>query len=307
MTAKQRRTAVPGREPGPAVRARMLAGAPVTEQRLQLAHVSTAVLEAGDGDPVVLLHGQGGFGAQWMLVLPQLAASHRVIAPDLPGLGASVMLDREPDAATVMTWLGELIERTCERPPALVGLSLGGAIAARYARDHPERLSSLVLVDSGGLGGRPQLRALLTLVRHSARPSQRTAARLRALVMVHPARAAQRMGDRWGPFEEYMLELARTPSVQRANRRLLRELSIAPIAPADLARISVPTRLIWGRHDRVFPLRRAEDAAERYGWPLDVIDDAGHVVFADQPEATLAALRAAISDGKEQARGTTEV
>ena len=56
---------------------------------MQLAGVSTAVLEGGDGPPVVLLHGPSGYAAHWMGVIPGLVGGHRVIAPDLPGHGAS--------------------------------------------------------------------------------------------------------------------------------------------------------------------------------------------------------------------------
>src|SRR5512133_1102274 len=60
---------------------RLLAGAPVKERRLDLAGVSTAVLEAGDGPPVVLLHGQGGWAGMWLPVVPELADGHHVVAP----------------------------------------------------------------------------------------------------------------------------------------------------------------------------------------------------------------------------------
>jgi hypothetical protein len=58
------------RSAGEAARERLLAGMPVTERRLRLAGVSTAVLEGGDGPPVVLLHGMGEFAAVWMRVIP---------------------------------------------------------------------------------------------------------------------------------------------------------------------------------------------------------------------------------------------
>jgi pimeloyl-ACP methyl ester carboxylesterase len=74
-----------------------------------------------------------------------------VVAPDLPGLGASQGSGGPPDAGTVLAWLGELIERTCAAPPVLVGAWLGGSIAARFAAAHGDRLAGLVLVDTGGL------------------------------------------------------------------------------------------------------------------------------------------------------------
>jgi len=70
-------------------RDRLLAAMPLTERRLELAGVSTAVLEGGDGPGLILLHGPGEFAAKWLRVIPQLVTTHRVIAPDLPGLGES--------------------------------------------------------------------------------------------------------------------------------------------------------------------------------------------------------------------------
>ena len=96
-------------------RERLLAGLPVTERRLAVAGVSTAVLEGGHGPPVVFL--QAEFAAVWMRVIPELVGTHRVIAPDLPGLGASQMSNGPPDVDTVLTWVGELIEQTCPTRP----------------------------------------------------------------------------------------------------------------------------------------------------------------------------------------------
>src|SRR5690606_13854370 len=56
------------------------------------------------------------------------------------------------DADRVLAWLGQLVERTCPAPPALVGQILGGAIAARFACDRGDRLGRLILVDALGLG-----------------------------------------------------------------------------------------------------------------------------------------------------------
>jgi pimeloyl-ACP methyl ester carboxylesterase len=282
------------RTDGNDARRRVLAGAPVTERRLDLAGVSTALLEAGDGPPVVLLHGQGGWSGVWLPVAGDLAATHRVIAADLPGLGASVVPGGPPDAARVLDWLGELIRQTCPAPPALVGVSLGASIAARFAIAHPDRLSRLVLVDAGSLARfRPAPGVLLALVRFVARPSERSQRSFLRQVTVDPAGARAAIGERWEASQAYGRELARTPSVREANRRLLRELGTKVIPPAELARIAVPTSLIWGRQDRVMRLRIAEEASARYGWPLRVIEDAGHFVV-EQPEAFRRALRAAL-------------
>jgi alpha/beta hydrolase fold len=87
------------------VRARLLTGFPVTERRLSLNNLSTAVLEGGDGPPIMLLHGPAAYGAQWRQVIRDLVTTHRVIAPDLPGHGASDSIDRPPDREFIAGWL----------------------------------------------------------------------------------------------------------------------------------------------------------------------------------------------------------
>jgi pimeloyl-ACP methyl ester carboxylesterase len=66
------------------------------------------------------------------------------------------------------------------------------------------------------------------------------------------------------------------------------------IPDEELRRIAVPTALLWGRHDRMVPLRVAEDAHARLGWPLHVLDDVGHVPHVDCPDRFLRALRHAL-------------
>jgi pimeloyl-ACP methyl ester carboxylesterase len=69
---------------------------------------------------------------------------------------------------------------------------------------------------------------------------------------------------------------------------------VPAIPPEDLARITVPTTLIWGRHNLGLRLRVGEAASARYGWPLHVIEDAGDDPAIEQPAAFLDALRAAL-------------
>jgi pimeloyl-ACP methyl ester carboxylesterase len=284
-------------EAGARARRQLLADAPVTERRLELAGVSTAVLEGGAGPPVVLLHGQGGWAGLWLPAIAGLARTRHVVAPDLPGLGASRATQGPPGAETALAWLGELVDRTCASPPVVVGVSLGGSLAVRFAAAHRDRLAGLVLSGTGGLVGKVRLppRLLLALVRHSVRPSERSALAMLRQVSVDVERARRRAGERWAPFRAYSLALARSPGVRAANRRLLRELGLRPVPQDDLAGIAVPTTLIWGRQDRVMPLATAQAASARYGWPLEVIEDAGHFLGLDQPEAFQRALERALA------------
>jgi pimeloyl-ACP methyl ester carboxylesterase len=274
-------------------REQLLAGIAVSERRLTLAGVSTSVLEGGDGPPVVLLHGPGEFAAKWMRVIPQLVSGHRVIAPDLPGHGASDVNGGHMDADRMAAWLGELIARTCPSAPALVGHVLGGAIAARFAIAQGDRLRVLVLVDSLGLARfRPSPRFALGLIGFQARPTQRSYNRFMRQCSFDLDGLREQMGERWEPFVAYNLELARGPNAKEVGR-LLRELGLPRIPPLELARIAVPTVLIWGRQDRANRLRIAEAASARYGWPLHVIENCADDPPRDQPEAFLEALHTA--------------
>jgi pimeloyl-ACP methyl ester carboxylesterase len=272
-------------------RQRLLAAIPIAERRLQLAGVSTAVLEGGDGPPVVLLHSSGEFAALWMRVIPDLVATHRVVAPDLPGHGASEMADGQPNVDGVVGWLGALIDRTCSSPPVLVGHGLGGAAAARFAIAHPDRLSGLVLVDALGLDRfDPAPSFGLALHRFMEQPTERTRDGLFEQCYVDLDGLRRQLGQRWDPLAAYALDRARTSGQQATLGSLMPQLGLPAIPPADLARISVATTLIWGRQDLQVPLPVAEAASTRHGWPLYVIEHAGDDPAFEQPEAFLRAL-----------------
>ncbi|WP_367325911.1 alpha/beta fold hydrolase [Streptomyces sp. HUAS ZL42] len=277
------------------VRERTLAGLPVTERRLDLAGVSTALLEGGDGPAVVLLHGPGEFATLWGRVIPDLVKTHRVLAPDLPGHGASGMPVGRLDSDRVLAWLDALIERECPSPPALVGHLLGGAIAARFAVGRRDRVSRLVLVDTFGLApNRPALRFAMPLMAFLARPTERTRDRFLAQCFLDFDGLREQMGGGFEPYGRYALAWARTKTAKAALRSLVPEFGLRAIPPDVLAQITVPTTLIWGRHDLQTRLDVAEAAARRYGWPLHVIENARDDPCFEQPTDALRALRAAL-------------
>jgi pimeloyl-ACP methyl ester carboxylesterase len=276
-------------------RERLLAGLPVTERRLQLAGIATAVLEGGAGPPVVLLHGPLGNAAHWLRVIPALATTHRVIVPDLPGHGATEIGDGLLAPGRVLAWLGELIERTCMSPPALVAQLLGGAIAARFAVDQSDRLRRLVLVDTFGLRAfEPAPEFGIALHQFLEQPTERTHQNLWRHCAFDPEGLRQRIGDLWQPFEAYNLDRARAPGVQAALASLMEQFGMPAIPAGDLARIAVPTSLIWGRHDRATPLAVAAEASARFGWPLHVIENCNDDPPVEQPDALLRTLRDAL-------------
>jgi len=274
------------------IREPLLAWTGLTERVLPLAGVSTAVLEGGAGPPVILLHSSGEFAALWSRVIPDLVTTHRVVAPDLPGHGASMRVEGDLDAGRVLGWLGELIGRTCASPPVLAGHGLGGAIAARFAAEHGDRVDRLVLVDAFGLAGfEPAPSFGAALHQFLGEPTEQTRDGLFRQCFVDLDRLRAQVGERWEPLAAYALDRARTPSQQSALGALMAEFG----GPVDLTRIAVPTTMIWGRHDLQVPLSVAETAGARLGWPLHIIEDAGDDPAMEQPAAFLTALRTALT------------
>lgn len=117
--------------------------------------IKTNYLEAGKGDPVVLIHGSGPgvtSYANWRVVLPALAENFRVLAPDMVGFGFT---ERPANIEYgLQTWADQVVGLmdTLELPTAhMVGNSFGGAIALRIATQHPDRVGKLVLMGSMGV------------------------------------------------------------------------------------------------------------------------------------------------------------
>jgi len=267
---------------------RMLAGLPVTERRLDLAGTATAVVEAGDGPPLVLLHGGIECGGPiWAPVVAALAEHHHVVVPDLPGLGESEPVERL-DPATFAAWFGALLRMTCDRPPVLVAHSLGGSLAARFATEHGELLERLVVYGAPGVGRyRMPLALRVAAIRFALRPSERNAERFDRLAFFDFDRARREDPAWFAAFGADTMARARVPHVKRTMRRLI---ALGTKAVPDLERVPVPATLLWGRHDRFVPLALAEAASTRLGWPLRVVEAAGHVPHVEQPDHFMEAL-----------------
>ena len=103
-----------------AARQRLLADTAIAEHTTVLNGISTAYLEAGDGPPLVLLHGPGEFKERWIRVIPSLARHHRVVAPDFPGHGQSANRPDGLDVDTVFSWIDALIDKCCDARPVMV-------------------------------------------------------------------------------------------------------------------------------------------------------------------------------------------
>jgi pimeloyl-ACP methyl ester carboxylesterase len=120
------------------------------ENERRVAGVRTRTIEGGSGPGLILLHGLGASAYSWRHLLPELAKTHSVCAPDIPGFGRS---DKpagfDYSLGGFAAWTRELLRSLGWKSAALAGNSMGGATSVRLAHDFPE------LVDSATLLGAP--------------------------------------------------------------------------------------------------------------------------------------------------------
>lgn len=270
-------------------RTRLLQGLAVDERRIEVNGIGTTVLEGGAGPPLVLLHGgiECG-GVYWAPVISRLAQDHRLIVPDVPGLGESEPAGRL-DLEDFTDWLTALLRLTCEETPTLVAHSLLGTLAARFAASHGERLQRLVIYAAPGVGPyRMPMGLRAAAIRFALRPSESNTERFERWAFADLDRVRRQNPDWLDAFTTYTRSRALVPHVKRTMRQL-----VATGTKQVHERIDVPTTLLWGAQDRFVPLDLATTASTRLGWPLQVIDDAGHVPHIEQPDAFVKVLEEA--------------
>jgi pyruvate dehydrogenase E2 component (dihydrolipoamide acetyltransferase) len=249
--------------------------------------ISSTVVGDGD-DAVVLVHGYGGDRSSWQFVQEPIAASgRRVYALDLPGHGSSDkdVGDGSLDtlAAAVLGFLDELeIDRA-----HLVGHSLGGAVAIAAAATAPARVRSLTLVAPAGFGSPPDTEYLRGF---AAAESRRDLKPLLGHLFADDKYVTRQL-------VEDLLRYKRIDGVGPALESLLGTLLDGDEQAIDslavLARLDVPTVLVWGGDDRILPVPEAvtvEAAAT-----LTVVPGAGHMPHVEQPDAVVAAVEQAIT------------
>jgi 2-hydroxymuconate-semialdehyde hydrolase len=290
-------TRTPTRDTGRTVsqRQRLIAGLRLTERRLELSGVSTAVLEAGDGPPLVLIHGgiECG-GAYWAPVVAELAGRYRIVVPDLPGLGESEPAARRVELA-FPEWFSELLHRTCADEPSVVAHSLGGGLVARFAAEHGG-LRRLVLYGSPAIWRyRMPLGLVAAALRFDLRPTLRNHERFERWAFLDVERTRLQDPDWFQAFAAYCVTCATRPHVKQTMRRLVRTQT-ERVPEIVLRRIGVHTTLVWGRRDRMVPLDLAEEASSTLEWPLHVVEDAGHVPHLERPATFVRALTRALTD-----------
>jgi pimeloyl-ACP methyl ester carboxylesterase len=247
-----------------------------------------AYITAGSGPPLLLLHGLGATSETWRPNIATLAKTHRVVAPDLPGHGES----RGPRMLTSVEPLVEAMDALCDamgiEEASVLGHSLGGLVAMRFALDHGDRVTKLVLVDAGGIG-----REMSWLLRLASIPVIGGLVFLPATLTVraYGARVFRPPGDVSIGFLKSLHHSQVNHVTANAVRRAVRSTAehLGPVDNAYLLprlhEIDAPVLVIWGAQDRLFPVSQLEGV--RNVSPevrVHVFTDVGHWPYAESPD-----------------------
>jgi pimeloyl-ACP methyl ester carboxylesterase len=193
-------------------------------------------------------------------------------------------------ADTFADWFAALLRLTCEEQPTLIAHSLLGSFAARFGARHSELLRRLVIYAAPGIGPyRMPLGLMAVAIRFGLRPTERNSERFDDWAFFDLDRTRRQDPEWFDAFSAYTLSRARVPHVKRTMRQLI-ATGKKRVPDADLRRIEIPAALLWGSHDRFVSLGLGEGASTRLGWPLHVVDDAGHAPHIERPDAFLDAL-----------------
>ena len=261
------------------------------DQYVKVGNIRTRYWALGDGKAsVILLHGLGGYIENWEDNVAALAQGRRVYALDLVGFGRS----DKPQVRYSIPYLTEFVQefmvvQDVDRA-ALIGESMGGAIALRFALQYPHQVEKMVLAASAGLGKEVSIylrvMSLPILGELSARPSRKGTAQLLRQLFDDP----DLITDQW--IEEHYA-MSSLPGAQRCLLSALRSMCNVWGGRSDFYRptldsleeIEVPTLVVWGAQDRILPVAHAHQAAKRLpNARAHIFDPCGHVPNIERAE-----------------------
>jgi pimeloyl-ACP methyl ester carboxylesterase len=229
----------------------------------------TKLLRGGHGEPLVYLHSAGG-ETLWMPFHEQLASHFEVFAPAHPGFDTSEGLSEIDSIEDLVFHYLDFFDAMGWQSVNVMGMSLGGWIAAELATRHSARLRKMVLVDAAGLHvpGAP----IAPLWEHMRDPE-----RLRRLLFADPnGMLAQMMIMSLDDMPEQMMLMLWKASEATAKIGWNPYLH-NPKLKSRLHRVRVPTLVIWGDRDALIPLAHGRAYAEGIpGAKLAVIENCGH-------------------------------
>jgi pimeloyl-ACP methyl ester carboxylesterase len=250
----------------------------------------------GPGEPIVWIHGLGACWQTWLENLPHFARSHRCIALDLPGFGASPMPAEDISIERYAAVVDELLRQLGVERAIVVGNSMGGFIATELAIRFPTVVSRLVLVSAAVFWQEyRRARPLVALAQASE------AVVGRALVSAEPA-LIRRPGLRaaalaFGGFHlphllsrELQAELLVTARRTAGFLPALQALASFPLRE-ELPDIACPTLIVWGTHDTLVGAEHADELARLIPDARKVVfERTGHVPMLERPARFNAAV-----------------
>ena len=266
----------------------------VYDRRASVEGMHTQYLEAGVGPVLLLLHGHEQSATSWRWVIPALARTHRVLALSLPGHGetAAAVGDHAPDCDRARFVAAFLDTLHIDPPLDLVGHSAGGALALRLALADPQRIRSLTLVNSAGLGH--EVHPLLAL------DTLPVIGELAIMISRLPGgdwgrttlSTAMLFAQPWRAPAEFIIEqhaLARRPGQLEASTATARALfgptGQRQILLDHLPTLAMPALVIWGGCDYVLPASQAQAAVDRLPHGrLALLADCGHLPHVECPD-----------------------
>ncbi len=258
-----------------------------------------------DGMPIVLIHGSLGSLHVWEGWVAALKDRARLISVDLPGHGLTGTWPRDEYTIEAYADFIEVLVDTLHLDRfALVGHSMGGAVAWSFAATRPNRVSHLVLLDSAGYprDGQPPLAIRVARMPVAGdlamwlRPDYFVR---RSLLEVY-ADPAMVTPERVARYDE----LQRFPGNRQATLQRVRTQE--PLDPTPLKRLSVPTLILWGARDRwVAPAFGFRFQRDIKGAKLATFEKLGHNPMEEAPAATAAAVDAFLPAALPQSRTTS--
>ena len=254
--------------------------ATVVEKFVELSHGKTRYLEAGTGDPTILLHGVGFFsgGNSWRPNMGPLSSKLRVLALDCLGWGKGDRFDREYSFAYLVDHVREFQDALGLEKTNIVGHSMGGWIASVFAYESPNRVNKLVLVGSGG--ARPRTIPSMT----EFKPPSRDDIKERLASQTNPALHGEL--DQWAD-EDYAN--TQIPGALEAYQKILNHMNdgINRVRYNTIRRfehITSPTLVLWGKDDQTNALEMGEETHRLIKGSKLVVLDTDHFVPTQDPD-----------------------
>jgi pimeloyl-ACP methyl ester carboxylesterase len=245
------------------------------------------LIDAGQGEPVVLIHGLGGSWQNWLENMPHLMESHRVIAIDLPGFGFSEEPREDISISGYAACMDQVFEQLEIDSATVVGNSMGGFVGADMALAFPQRVRRLALVSAAILWNeRRRARPLVTLSRvtgaYTAVFMNRweiaaTRPRVREAILSQVVRRPANLSP------ELAYEIMRRAGSPAAFGEALEALFDYRLRD-HLHEIAAPTLVVWGTHDLLVPPHHGREMAQVIpDARLEVFERTGHMPMLERP------------------------